>query len=178
MQKITEIYIEKEYLKSERDAYGNRVKVPTIGRFKREPELVGHWARLGHYLIDFIIITALAFLLAILVALAFPKLFTSLTTPLFYFKLGYFEIRYDVFSMLLIVAYYLVTEATMQRSIGKFVTGTVVIDEYANKPPTSVLVGRSFARLIPFDAFSCLGARGWHDKVSATYVVKKAKQKS
>ena len=50
----------------------------------------------------------------------------------------------------------------------------VVVDEYGNKPSNSQLIGRSFARIIPFEAFSCLGYRGWHDTLSKTYVVSRA----
>ena len=60
----------------------------------------------------------------------------------------------------------------MQRTVGKFATNSVVINQYAEAPDAGSLIGRSFARLVPFDAFSCLGGdRGWHDKWSKTYVV-------
>ena len=59
----------------------------------------------------------------------------------------------------------------MQRTIGKFATKSVVINEYAQKPSNEQLIGRSFARLVPFEAFSCLADRGWHDTWSKTYVV-------
>ena len=56
------------------------------------------------------------------------------------------------------------------KSIGKFATQTRVIDEYGNKPQLNKIISRSFLRLIPFEAFSCMGenSRGWHDKWSDT----------
>jgi hypothetical protein len=48
-----------------------------------------------------------------------------------------------------------------------------VVDEYGEKPTFSQIVGRSFARIVPFEVFSCLGATGWHDDWSKTYVIRK-----
>jgi uncharacterized RDD family membrane protein YckC len=49
-----------------------------------------------------------------------------------------------------------------------------IVDASGNKPSFGKIVGRNFARLIPFEACSFLGssARGWHDSLSGTYVVK------
>jgi hypothetical protein len=47
-----------------------------------------------------------------------------------------------------------------------------VVDEYGEKPSLSQILGRSFARAIPFEVFSCLGERGWHDTMSNTYLIK------
>lgn len=59
------------------------------------------------------------------------------------------------------------------RSIGKFLTGTKVVDEYGNTPASSTLLARNLSRMVPFDQLSFLGERGWHDSWSNTYVVKK-----
>jgi uncharacterized RDD family membrane protein YckC len=79
-----------------------------------------------------------------------------------------------VLSLLVFIAYYIVFEALTGRTLGKLVTGTKVVDASGNKPSFGKIVGRNFARLIPFEAFSFLGssARGWHDSLSGTYVVK------
>ena len=74
-------------------------------------------------------------------------------------------------NIIITVAYYFVCEKTMQRTIGKFATNAVVIDQYAEAPSDGSLIGRSFARLVPFEALSCLSDRGWHDTWSKTYVV-------
>ena len=51
--------------------------------------------------------------------------------------------------------------------------GRLVIDEYALKPEPGKIVLRSLSRLVPFEAFSCLGDRGWHDRWTQTFVVDK-----
>ena len=77
-------------------------------------------------------------------------------------------------SLLLFPFLYFVCEYFWQKTPGKFLTKTIVIDEYGNKPDVGSLLLRSLVRLVPFEAFSCLGdpSRGWHDRWSNTYVVK------
>jgi hypothetical protein len=43
------------------------------------------------------------------------------------------------------------------------------------RPPFGTMVLRSLCRLIPFEPFSFLGsdARGWHDSITKTRVVRK-----
>ena len=173
MKKITEIYIEKEYQKSERDFLGNRIKVPTIGKFKRDVVLAGQWERLGHYIIDFAIILVFSIIIGIVLIIFFPKVFHFAVSVGFKLNLGFFSIKYDLISYLITFLYYFTLESTIKRTIGKFATQTVVIDEYGNPPSKSKIAIRTLARLIPFEIFSCLGSRGWHDKLSNTFVVSK-----
>jgi uncharacterized RDD family membrane protein YckC len=76
-------------------------------------------------------------------------------------------------TLLLSLPYFMIMELLTGKTIGKLLTGTVVVDRYGNKPQNSDIIKRSFARLIPFDALSFLGTipRGWHDTLSDTYVV-------
>ena len=72
------------------------------------------------------------------------------------------------------LVYFVVTEAVFQRSLAKFVTGTKVVNEDGGRPTFGQILGRSFARFIPFEAFSFLGGSnpvGWHDSLSKTRVV-------
>ena len=74
----------------------------------------------------------------------------------------------------ILLGYYILCEATTSRTLGKLVTGTKVVNEQGGKPSFGQIVGRSFSRLIPFEAFSFLGetSRGWQDRFPHTYVVK------
>jgi uncharacterized RDD family membrane protein YckC len=67
-------------------------------------------------------------------------------------------------------------EGLTGRTLGKLVTGTMVVDENGNKPEFSRIIGRTFCRLIPFDALSFLGEEhsGWHDTISKTKVIKRS----
>lgn len=59
------------------------------------------------------------------------------------------------------------------RSLGKFLTGTVAVNENGEPMDVQKTFIRNLCRLIPFDGFSFLGTLGWHDKVSKTRVVMK-----
>ena len=69
--------------------------------------------------------------------------------------------------------YYFIFEKTLQQTIGKFITNSVVINQYAEPPSFTVVFIRTVTRFIPFEIFSCFSGRGWHDKLSNTYVVTK-----
>jgi uncharacterized RDD family membrane protein YckC len=173
MKKITEIYLEKEYLKSERDFYGNRIKVPTIGKFKRDIVLAGNLERLGHYIIDFAIIFLASIILGIALIIISPKIFNFVVNFGFRLDLGFMRIKYDLISYLITFLYYFLLESSIHRTIGKFATQTVIIDEYGNPPSKGKIAIRTLARFIPFDGLSCISGRGWHDKLSKTFVVTK-----
>lgn len=70
-----------------------------------------------------------------------------------------------------IIVFYLLLEGIFNTTPGKCATDTVIVNENGERPSFSQILGRSFARLIPFDALSFLGARGWHDSLSGTWVV-------
>jgi uncharacterized RDD family membrane protein YckC len=76
---------------------------------------------------------------------------------------------------LMIPIYYTLMEYYFQQTPGKMITGTIVIDNYAEKPDLRTCLLRTLCRFVPFEAFSCISSpsRGWHDKWSNTYVVKK-----
>jgi uncharacterized RDD family membrane protein YckC len=118
--------------------------------------------RLGNLLLDyigfFIFAFAITFFLQALAALTGSKLPGVLGQ-----LIGLFEW----------VAYYVLFEATLGRTPGKFITGTRVVNRAGGKPSFGQIVGRSFTRLVPFEAFSFLGSRGgWHDRWSHTRVVR------
>ncbi len=73
------------------------------------------------------------------------------------------------------IVYYLVFEGLFGRTMGKIITGSIVVNENGLKPSFGVICIRTLCRLIPFDALSFLGKseRIWHDSISKTYVVEK-----
>lgn len=78
-----------------------------------------------------------------------------------------------IFSFGVFLIYFIVFEAFLQRTLGKYITKTKVIMEDGSKPKLSDITIRSLCRLIPFEVFSFLSddARGWHDSMSNTYVI-------
>jgi uncharacterized RDD family membrane protein YckC len=74
----------------------------------------------------------------------------------------------------LVTVYYAVQEGLWGRTIAKLVTGTQVVNEEDGaRPPLRRVLGRTLARLVPFEPFSFFGKepRGWHDRWSGTRVV-------
>jgi uncharacterized RDD family membrane protein YckC len=74
----------------------------------------------------------------------------------------------------LMTLYYLSQEALFGRTLGKLVTGTRVVTAEGGTPGIGQLLGRTFARFIPFEPFSFFGrdAVGWHDSLSNTRVIR------
>ena len=164
IHQITEI---KTFYKRERDAFGNRTVEDYQKAIPRKVKLVTGLPRLAHYIIDALIIGV------ILAGVHFFLLDGIYRGYSFGFKFNGF-IYYlipTIDQIIITVGYYFICEKTLQRTIGKFATNSVVINEYAEAPESGSLIGRSFSRLVPFDAISCLSDRGWHDRWSKTYVV-------
>lgn len=70
--------------------------------------------------------------------------------------------------------YYIIFEGLFQKTLGKLITGTKVLMENGSKPDLKHILGRTFARMIPFEPLSVLfNTRGWHDTLSKTIVVPK-----
>lgn len=165
---IENLTIQKTFYKRDRDLFGNRTREPYLKGVKREVQLVTGWKRFGHYMIDAVIIALLHILLEYVVYFGSFNIETPKSGII-----GVMLVFIPTFSGVFVtVGYYLLCEGAMQRTIGKFVTGAVVIDQYAEKPSLGALIGRSFARMVPFEALSCLADRGWHDRWFKTYVVK------
>jgi len=70
--------------------------------------------------------------------------------------------------------YYLFFEGIWQSTPGKWITGTKIVRTDGDKPHVGQILGRTLARIIPFEPFSFLtnpNPRGWHDRFSGTVVV-------
>ena len=76
--------------------------------------------------------------------------------------------------------YYLIMEGLSGRTIGKYLTNTVVIDAEGNKPDFKEVLIRTLCRFIPFEPISLLlhNRIGWHDMFSKTRVVDKEELES
>ncbi|MBX2845105.1 MAG: RDD family protein [Saprospiraceae bacterium] len=83
---------------------------------------------------------------------------------------------FQLISLVVYILYYTFFEYFNNgKTIAKIITKTRVVHEDASKSlDISTILGRSAARIVPFEAFSFLGSgdRGWHDRWSKTRVVK------
>lgn len=87
--------------------------------------------------------------------------------------------RYTLLGLCVHIVYYGLFETLNMRTLGKYVTNTVVVNRDGSKPGTNRILLRTICRQIPFEAFSFLGVFpiGWHDTLSKTLVVDAAKLK-
>lgn len=71
--------------------------------------------------------------------------------------------------------YYILLEHYTGTTIGKLLTGTRVVHVNGGKPSFLQIVGRTFARLVPFEALSALGSPPvpWHDEWANCRVILK-----
>ena len=85
------------------------------------------------------------------------------------------DIAQYTFVTCIALVYYNVFEILFARTVGKFITQTIVVDENGEKPNHETILVRTLCRLIPFEilSFLVMPARGWHDRISKTYVVNK-----
>lgn len=96
-----------------------------------------------------------------------------LLTPLFtYVGQDLTRIVFSICMIAVFFAYYMLFEIQYQRTPGKFITGTKVVNKFGNDPTTSDVLARTFLRLIPFDNISFLFPdKGFHDWLSDTKVI-------
>ena len=74
-------------------------------------------------------------------------------------------------SYFLSILYYTLQEKLLGYTIGKALTNTKVINEYGEIISWGQAFGRSFSRLVPFEAFSGFSTYMWHDSWTNTFVV-------
>ena len=131
------------------------------GTGARPVVLASRWRRFGTFVLDQAGIFVLGFIVGLVALLAFgqPALAALQRMPSV------------VLGTIFLVTYYLFFEGLWGRSPGKLVFGTVVVNEEGMRPRFRQIVGRTLCRLIPFEAFSFFGSRGWHDRIPKTRVV-------
>lgn len=165
MKTIEDLKIEQTFYKREKDIYGNVTRTPYKKMVPRTPIVVGTGVRFGYYLIDVVFLYIFNFILGVILVV------TNLYSPTLEVTIITNVLSYVIWFM-----YYSVFESFFKGSLGKLITGYTVIDEYAQSISFPKAMLRTVCRLVPFEAFSCFSERGWHDKWSKTYVVKKSEQ--
>jgi len=85
------------------------------------------------------------------------------------------DMNSNLLGLLILFFYYFPQELLWGRTLGKRITGTIVVNEDGTplKPGRALL--RTLCRFIPFDPLSFFGGQGkpvgWHDKLSKTRVI-------
>ncbi|HAX16830.1 MAG TPA: hypothetical protein DIV44_14525 [Leeuwenhoekiella sp.] len=120
------------------------------------------WTRFVNFLIDFIV-----FLLLVLIgSLSLDSVFVTSNSD-FLLAVGYGMV------LLIFLLYHGLTEYFFQKTVGKYITKTIVVTKDGEKPDAGTIALRTLCRLIPFDRLSFLITKnGFHDRFSNTQVVK------
>jgi len=117
--------------------------------------------RLLHLLIDVLFVLYVAY--AFLGTIAKMIIIDGYQTVLFIISL----------LVLFLGIYYFIMELFFKITFAKIITNTIIINKRGQKAGIFQIIGRSFCRFIPFEGVSFLfNDRGWHDRLSGTYVVK------
>jgi uncharacterized RDD family membrane protein YckC len=130
----------------------------------------GH--RFLNYIIDVVIIYILIFGVSIIIALIANYL--EATSFLEWLQNINGLEEYLIY-FIIMIPYFTLMESIFSKSVGKFITKTMVVLEDGSKPESGTILRRTLCRIIPFDGLSFLGtpSRGWHDSITDTYVVRK-----
>ena len=143
-------------------------------QFKVNDELIASLnQRFLNWFMDSVVLILLAFFLILIInAIAISNGNKTLPAYLMINPIGQFT-----FITIIRLMYYIFFETLFGRTVGKFITQTIVVDENGERVKHEVILIRSLCRLIPFYEFSFFGipTRGWHDSISKTFVVDKRK---
>jgi hypothetical protein len=87
---------------------------------------------------------------------------------------------WGVWGLVGLALYYAVQEHLWGRTLGKFLTRTMVISADGGRPSLGQIIGRTFSRFIPFEPISYIidgdmYPIGWHDRLSKTRVVERSR---
>jgi uncharacterized RDD family membrane protein YckC len=129
---------------------------------KVENNSVSSLIRFVNFVIDFIVI----FIFYGMIVPNFEQ-FLSLTSKaeLIIYRIGTLVLFFAI--------YYIPFEHKYQKTLGKIITKTKVVNLEAEKPELGDIISRTFCRLVPFDRFSFFFTRnGFHDAISKTKVIK------
>ncbi|HSH65303.1 MAG TPA: RDD family protein [Bacteroidia bacterium] len=167
MKKITALTEKRKRTEYVKDANGNREKKTVEYTAIRPVKTVSQGPRFGHFILDYI-----AFYFVIYVITFIFQLMLIMTSVSESAQLTISFVQ-TIMLFLLYPALYAFCEFCWQKTPGKYLTKTIVIDEYGNKPTGKAIIARSLFRIVPFEGLSCLGdfSHGWHDSWSKTWVV-------
>lgn len=129
----------------------------------------GNWRRFFNWLLDYIVILAGVFMSTVVAVVAGGDGAVAWIEGMNFWQ-------EQLLGIGVLMAYYTLMEGLLGLTVGKWLTGTRVVDEGGGAPTWRQAALRSLARLIPFEPFSLLFsedgiARGWHDRLPRTRVV-------
>lgn len=137
--------------------------------------------RFGNYFIDTLIVVsvikfALFFAFGIFYYYAFDEQLIDLLPLEGSLKMRLLE--YALSAFVILIYYTIIEKVTNGRSIGKYITKTIVAREDKLELTWKDTLLRSLSRIVPFDPLSAIGGYPWHDKWTKTLVTDFKKRSS
>jgi uncharacterized RDD family membrane protein YckC len=130
----------------------------------RQLEIAGKGRRFGTFIIDQFISFILLFILDIFIGVFIGIMGAA-------DRVNDFSVPIFLINIMASLSYYAIFEGLFARTPGKLICGTKVVDENGGPASFGQILGRTACRCIPFEPFSFLGERGWHDSIPKTSVV-------
>jgi len=156
-KKITDIFREKLVTRKEHNEYGEIETVDRVFKIKRPVDNLSSTRRLINFFVDWLSLTLIQY----------PIRVMNQANPSW---------TWILVSIFIVFSYYILFEYYLQRTIGKFVTGSLVVNEYGDRPDFKTICLRTLIRIFPFDIVSFFWQgenRWWHDTWTRTYVITK-----
>ena len=148
------------------EIHKEEIAIENIKKTQKRKDVLKNIANSTLRSINFIIDIVAIFLIYISIVYIIQKLFNIISTR---------EILFVNRTTVLVVfiLYFILAENMFQKTLGKVITKTKVVNLDGEKPNFVDITIRTFSRLIPFDGISYLySISGFHDKLSKTIVIK------
>jgi len=128
-------------------------------------EPVSKWIRFSNLVIDVLVVR-----LGLLRYIVYPFLRIEYPTLLAHSIYNFRYVSYLI-NIVVFFVYYFGMETSSGLTIGKLITQTKVVTVNGFTPTNYDIFIRTIWRLVPFEAISWFGIKGWHDSQSKTTVV-------
>jgi uncharacterized RDD family membrane protein YckC len=128
--------------------------------------------RFVNYIVDYIV--QLVLFIGIMMVIVLLQLYLTGSNSIGVWFDSISKVEEYLFGYVMLLVYYFSMESLAKgKTVGKLITNTKVVNLSGETPNVGNILKRTLCRMIPFNALSFLGneARGWHDSISATYVV-------
>lgn len=156
-KRLDDIFRKKIISRRERNSSGEWELVEKLFYEKRPVDTLSSPLRLINYFVDLLVVS-------LIIRLGY--LFIDIEQP----------IISSLLTLIIFLGYYTLFEFYFQRTIGKYLTSSLVVNEYGETPDFKAICLRTVIRIIPLTPYSFFWSndgRFWHDKWTKTFVVSK-----
>ncbi|MCU0435715.1 MAG: hypothetical protein MUC87_19800 [Bacteroidia bacterium] len=144
------------------------------GQIKTKPEKVDMAIRLFHRILDVLLMYAVSRSVVTIYKRLLGMYYMGDNFSYTDFEVS--PITLALMDIFIVIAFYILTEVVFGITPAKALSGSLVISTNGNAPSKAQLMGKTFARFIPFNGLSFFLGKDFQDKLSNTLVVKQQAQ--